>query len=180
MASFSRRVGRRCGRATEPPAASQRLVPLLPRVRQSTRPLRRPPSTPTTSPPSISSPAPLHLKPARTKRPVQRAIATSSSIIRTTRCSPRSYTPITGARSSTSGHPAPKNSKKTKTSRKSFIFENTGEAIGVTMPHPHGQIYSFPFIPPLLQREYDKRTRASSAHRRMPLLLRAQCRTRCP
>jgi UDPglucose--hexose-1-phosphate uridylyltransferase len=36
-----------------------------------------------------------------------------------------------------------------------FIFENTGEAIGVTMPHPHGQIYSFPFVPPLLQREYD-------------------------
>ena len=35
------------------------------------------------------------------------------------------------------------------------IFENTGEAIGVTMPHPHGQIYSFPFIPPLIQRELD-------------------------
>jgi UDPglucose--hexose-1-phosphate uridylyltransferase len=34
-----------------------------------------------------------------------------------------------------------------------FIFENTGEAIGVTMPHPHGQIYAFPFIPPLAQRE---------------------------
>lgn len=29
-----------------------------------------------------------------------------------------------------------------------FIFENKGEVIGVTMPHPHGQIYSFPFIPP--------------------------------
>ncbi len=36
-----------------------------------------------------------------------------------------------------------------------FIFENTGEAIGVTMPHPHGQIYAFPFIPPLIQRELD-------------------------
>jgi UDPglucose--hexose-1-phosphate uridylyltransferase len=34
-----------------------------------------------------------------------------------------------------------------------YIFENTGEAIGVTMPHPHGQIYSMPFIPPLAQRE---------------------------
>jgi UDPglucose--hexose-1-phosphate uridylyltransferase len=34
-----------------------------------------------------------------------------------------------------------------------FIFENTGEAIGVTMPHPHGQIYAFPFIPPLADRE---------------------------
>ena len=33
------------------------------------------------------------------------------------------------------------------------IFENTGEAVGVTMPHPHGQIYGFPFIPPRVQRE---------------------------
>lgn len=34
-----------------------------------------------------------------------------------------------------------------------FIFENTGLTIGVTMPHPHGQIYSFPFVPPLVERE---------------------------
>jgi len=33
------------------------------------------------------------------------------------------------------------------------VFENTGVAIGVTMPHPHGQIYGFPFIPPLAERE---------------------------
>jgi UDPglucose--hexose-1-phosphate uridylyltransferase len=33
------------------------------------------------------------------------------------------------------------------------IFENKGEVIGVTMPHPHGQIYSFPFIPPRLEKE---------------------------
>lgn len=36
-----------------------------------------------------------------------------------------------------------------------FIFENTGEAIGVTMPHPHGQIYALPMLPPLVQREID-------------------------
>jgi UDPglucose--hexose-1-phosphate uridylyltransferase len=36
-----------------------------------------------------------------------------------------------------------------------YVFENTGLAIGVTMPHPHGQIYAFPFIPPLVQRELD-------------------------
>jgi UDPglucose--hexose-1-phosphate uridylyltransferase len=36
-----------------------------------------------------------------------------------------------------------------------YIFENTGVAIGVTMPHPHGQIYAFPFVPPLIQRELD-------------------------
>ena len=34
-------------------------------------------------------------------------------------------------------------------------FENTGEAIGVTMPHPHGQIYAFPFYPPLVEKELD-------------------------
>src|SRR5207302_2044630 len=26
-------------------------------------------------------------------------------------------------------------------------------AIGVTMPHPHGQIYAFPFLPPLIKTE---------------------------
>ena len=31
------------------------------------------------------------------------------------------------------------------------VFENTGVAIGVTMPHPHGQIYAFPFLPPLVE-----------------------------
>ncbi len=30
-----------------------------------------------------------------------------------------------------------------------YIFENHGEEIGVTMPHPHGQIYAFPLIPPV-------------------------------
>ena len=28
-----------------------------------------------------------------------------------------------------------------------------GAAIGVTMPHPHGQIYSFPYVPPYLETE---------------------------
>ncbi len=34
-----------------------------------------------------------------------------------------------------------------------LIFENKGEVIGVTLAHPHGQIYAFPFIPPLPSRE---------------------------
>jgi UDPglucose--hexose-1-phosphate uridylyltransferase len=34
-----------------------------------------------------------------------------------------------------------------------LIFENKGAVIGVTMPHPHGQIYAFPFIPPRIERE---------------------------
>ncbi len=32
-------------------------------------------------------------------------------------------------------------------------FENRGEATGVTLHHPHGQIYAYPFIPPVLQAE---------------------------
>jgi UDPglucose--hexose-1-phosphate uridylyltransferase len=36
-----------------------------------------------------------------------------------------------------------------------YVFENTGVAIGVTMPHPHGQIYAFPFLPPLVATELD-------------------------
>ncbi|HYK91422.1 MAG TPA: galactose-1-phosphate uridylyltransferase [Acidobacteriota bacterium] len=34
-----------------------------------------------------------------------------------------------------------------------FIFENKGEAIGVTLHHPHGQIYGYPFIPPKISQE---------------------------
>ena len=30
-----------------------------------------------------------------------------------------------------------------------FIFENKGEVIGVTLNHPHGQIYAYPFVPPI-------------------------------
>lgn len=36
-----------------------------------------------------------------------------------------------------------------------YTFENKGEAIGVTLNHPHGQLYAFPFIPPKLERELD-------------------------
>jgi UDPglucose--hexose-1-phosphate uridylyltransferase len=34
-----------------------------------------------------------------------------------------------------------------------FIFENKGEAIGVTLHHPHGQIYAYPFVPPRPKKE---------------------------
>lgn len=34
-----------------------------------------------------------------------------------------------------------------------FIFENRGDVVGVTMPHPHGQIYAYSFIPKKLQLE---------------------------
>ncbi|HMJ07463.1 MAG TPA: galactose-1-phosphate uridylyltransferase [Pyrinomonadaceae bacterium] len=35
-----------------------------------------------------------------------------------------------------------------------FIFENKGEAVGVTLHHPHGQIYAYPFVPPVALREF--------------------------
>ncbi|MFQ3667265.1 MAG: galactose-1-phosphate uridylyltransferase [Fimbriimonadaceae bacterium] len=34
-----------------------------------------------------------------------------------------------------------------------FVFENKGKEIGVTLVHPHGQIYAYPFIPPTLRTE---------------------------
>ena len=34
-----------------------------------------------------------------------------------------------------------------------FIFENRGEVVGVTMPHPHGQIYGYPWIPKKIELE---------------------------
>ncbi|MDM7323572.1 MAG: galactose-1-phosphate uridylyltransferase, partial [Thermus sp.] len=43
-------------------------------------------------------------------------------------------------------------------------FETRGEAVGVTLHHPHGQIYADPFVPPVLQRE-------SLAFRERPILL---------
>lgn len=40
-----------------------------------------------------------------------------------------------------------------------FIFENRGAEIGVTLQHPHGQIYSYPFIPPRAQRAMESARR---------------------
>jgi UDPglucose--hexose-1-phosphate uridylyltransferase len=36
-----------------------------------------------------------------------------------------------------------------------FPFENRGEQIGVTLHHPHGQIYSYPYVTPRTQRLID-------------------------
>lgn len=36
-----------------------------------------------------------------------------------------------------------------------LIFENKGTPVGVTLTHPHGQLYAFPFVPPKLQQEFD-------------------------
>ena len=36
-----------------------------------------------------------------------------------------------------------------------YIFENRGEMVGVTMPHPHGQIYGYPMIPKKIELEME-------------------------
>ena len=36
-----------------------------------------------------------------------------------------------------------------------FEFENRGKEVGVTMPHPHGQLYAYPFIPLKVKVELD-------------------------
>lgn len=36
-----------------------------------------------------------------------------------------------------------------------FIFENKGEVVGVTMPHPHGQAYGYSFIPKKIKEELE-------------------------
>ena len=41
-----------------------------------------------------------------------------------------------------------------------YIFENKGEEVGVTLHHPHGQIYALPFVPPFAEAEL----RASREH----------------
>ncbi len=41
-----------------------------------------------------------------------------------------------------------------------YIFENRGKEVGVTMPHPHGQIYGYPFLPKKLGLE----TQAAKEH----------------
>ena len=39
-----------------------------------------------------------------------------------------------------------------------FPFENRGEEVGVTLNHPHGQIYAYPYIPPRVEKMLAKAT----------------------
>ncbi len=54
-----------------------------------------------------------------------------------------------------------------------FVFENKGEAIGVTLNHPHGQIYAYPYVPPIIEREASA-ARAHAAEHGSCLWCRAQ------
>ncbi|MDH2393297.1 galactose-1-phosphate uridylyltransferase [Streptomyces sp. HNM0663] len=44
-----------------------------------------------------------------------------------------------------------------------YVFENRGAEIGVTLAHPHGQIYAFPFIPPRTSRVIEQAGRYRAA-----------------
>ncbi len=52
--------------------------------------------------------------------------------------------------------------------RSVFVFENRGGEVGVTLHHPHGQIYAYPFVPPALSRVLEQ---AALAHERGERLL---------
>jgi UDPglucose--hexose-1-phosphate uridylyltransferase len=45
-------------------------------------------------------------------------------------------------------------------------FENRGVEVGVTLHHPHGQIYAYPFVPPIPARELEHQRAYLDAHGR--------------
>jgi UDPglucose--hexose-1-phosphate uridylyltransferase len=47
-----------------------------------------------------------------------------------------------------------------------FPFENRGVEVGVTLSHPHGQIYAYPFVPPVAARELRQQHEYYAAHGR--------------
>jgi UDPglucose--hexose-1-phosphate uridylyltransferase len=47
-----------------------------------------------------------------------------------------------------------------------FPFENRGSEVGVTLHHPHGQIYGYPFVPPVPARELQQQRAYFEQHRR--------------
>ena len=47
-----------------------------------------------------------------------------------------------------------------------FPFENRGAEVGVTLPHPHGQIYAYPFVPPIPAAELAHQAAFLAANRR--------------
>ena len=47
-----------------------------------------------------------------------------------------------------------------------YPFENRGVEVGVTLHHPHGQIYAYPFVPPVPARELDQQCAYYERHGR--------------
>lgn len=47
-----------------------------------------------------------------------------------------------------------------------FPFENRGVEVGVTLHHPHGQLYAYPFVPPVAARELEQQLAYYAHHGR--------------
>jgi UDPglucose--hexose-1-phosphate uridylyltransferase len=47
-----------------------------------------------------------------------------------------------------------------------YPFENRGVEVGVTLHHPHGQIYAYPFVPPVPARELEQQAAHYDRHGR--------------
>jgi UDPglucose--hexose-1-phosphate uridylyltransferase len=47
-----------------------------------------------------------------------------------------------------------------------YPFENRGVEVGVTLHHPHGQIYAYPFLPPIPARELEQQREHFERHGR--------------
>jgi UDPglucose--hexose-1-phosphate uridylyltransferase len=47
-----------------------------------------------------------------------------------------------------------------------LVFENRGVEVGVTLHHPHGQIYAYPFVPPVPARELERQRAHYDQHGR--------------
>jgi len=47
-----------------------------------------------------------------------------------------------------------------------YPFENRGKEVGVTLHHPHGQIYAYPFVPPVPARELEQQRAYYDEHGR--------------
>ena len=47
-----------------------------------------------------------------------------------------------------------------------FPFENRGVEVGVTLHHPHGQLYAYPFVPPIPARELEQQRAYLEQHGR--------------
>jgi UDPglucose--hexose-1-phosphate uridylyltransferase len=47
-----------------------------------------------------------------------------------------------------------------------YPFENRGVEVGVTLHHPHGQLYAYPFVPPVAMRELAEQQKYYAQHGR--------------
>ena len=78
----------------------------------------------------------------------RRSAAVRSSASRATTRRRSRTCPSSGcAPSSTRGPSAPRPSARSPTSRSSSASRTAAREIGVTLPHPHGQIYAYPYLP---------------------------------